>query len=55
MEDKTTLIIAHRLSTVVNADEIIVLDKGHIIASGKHDELYLSSEVYKEFVDLQLV
>jgi ATP-binding cassette subfamily B protein len=55
VEDKTTLIIAHRLSTVVNADEIIVLDKGRIIASGKHDELYLSSEVYKEFVDLQLV
>lgn len=55
MQRKTTLIIAHRLSTVVNADEILVLDKGSIIARGKHHELYQSSSVYKEFVDLQLV
>lgn len=55
MEQKTTLIIAHRLSTVVNADEILVLDKGKIISRGKHHELYESSSVYKEFVDLQLV
>lgn len=55
MQQKTTLIIAHRLSTVVNADEILVLDKGKIISRGKHHELYKSSTVYKEFVDLQLV
>jgi ATP-binding cassette subfamily B protein len=55
MQQKTTLIIAHRLSTVVNADEILVLDKGKIISRGKHHELYQSSSVYKEFVDLQLV
>jgi ATP-binding cassette subfamily B protein len=55
MEQKTTIIIAHRLSTVVSADEILVLDKGSIIARGKHHELYKSSSVYKEFVDLQLV
>lgn len=55
MQQKTTLIIAHRLSTVVNADEILVLDKGSIIARGKHHELYQTSSVYKEFVDLQLV
>jgi ATP-binding cassette subfamily B protein len=55
MQQKTTIIIAHRLSTVVNADEILVLDKGGIIARGKHQELYKSSAVYKEFVDLQLV
>jgi len=55
MQQKTTIIIAHRLSTVVNADEILVLDKGNIIARGKHHELYEASEVYKEFVDLQLV
>ncbi|MGK0372203.1 MAG: ATP-binding cassette subfamily B protein [Glaciecola sp.] len=55
MQRKTTIIIAHRLSTVVNADEILVLDNGQIIARGKHHELYKSSAVYKEFVDLQLV
>jgi ATP-binding cassette subfamily B protein len=55
MQQKTTIIIAHRLSTVVSADEILVLDKGHIIARGKHQYLYNTSDVYKEFVDLQLV
>ena len=55
MLEKTTLIIAHRLSTVVNADSIIVLEQGKIIAQGNHADLYKSSQTYKEFVDLQLV
>jgi ATP-binding cassette subfamily B protein len=55
MQQKTTIIIAHRLSTVVSADEILVLDRGAVIARGKHHELYQTSTVYKEFVDLQLV
>jgi ATP-binding cassette subfamily B protein len=55
MQQKTTIIIAHRLSTVVNADEILVLDSGQVIARGKHHQLYNTSDVYKEFVDLQLV
>ena len=55
MQDKTTLIIAHRLSTVLNADKIFVLDKGKIIATGTHEFLYQSNAIYKEFVDLQLV
>ena len=55
MLEKTTLIIAHRLSTVVNADSIIVLEQGKIIAQGNHADLYKSSPTYKEFVDLQLV
>ncbi|MDT0593630.1 ABC transporter transmembrane domain-containing protein [Glaciecola petra] len=55
MQSKTTLIIAHRLSTVVNADLIIVLEQGQVIATGRHKELYDNNEVYKSFVDLQLV
>jgi len=45
-KNRTTLIIAHRLSTVVDADEIIVLDKGHIAERGKHDELLARNGKY---------
>lgn len=54
MTQTTTLIIAHRLSTVINADNIIVLEKGRVLAQGKHAELIAASPVYKEFVELQL-
>lgn len=54
MQKTTTLIIAHRLSTVLNADKIIVLEKGACIAQGTHTELYKSNDIYREFVDLQL-
>jgi ABC-type multidrug transport system fused ATPase/permease subunit len=39
MEGRTSLVIAHRLSTVRNADRILVLDKGAVVDSGSHDEL----------------
>ncbi len=54
MQDTTTLIIAHRLSTVLNADKILVLQQGELIAQGTHEALLTSNTVYKEFVELQL-
>lgn len=55
MHAKTTLIIAHRLSTVVNADRIIVMDKGQIVAQGNHQQLMQGNSVYRQFAELQLV
>ncbi len=46
MKDRTVIMIAHRLSTVVNADQIIVLDQGKIIESGTHDQLLLNHSLY---------
>jgi len=52
-KNKTTLIIAHRLSTAANADNIIVLDKGVIIEEGKHDALMLKKGKYFEMWEKQ--
>ena len=53
MEGRTSIIIAHRLSTIRHADRIFLFEKGNLIGSGSHDELYDSSSVYKEMVDYQ--
>lgn len=50
-QGRTTLIIAHRLSTVRNADKIIVLDKGVIVESGNHEELINLGGIYKEMLE----
>jgi ABC-type multidrug transport system fused ATPase/permease subunit len=51
---RTTIVIAHRLSTVRDADKIFVMDKGSIVAEGKHGELCETSSVYRELVESQL-
>jgi ABC-type multidrug transport system fused ATPase/permease subunit len=53
-EGRTTLIIAHRLSTVVDCDRIIVMDDGHVIDQGKHQELLKRCDVYQTLVRTQL-
>ena len=52
---RTVLIVAHRLSTVANADQILVLDAGRITAAGTHAELLSSSELYHELAQHQLL
>ncbi|GFZ84848.1 multidrug ABC transporter permease [Paenibacillus marchantiophytorum] len=54
MQGRTTLVIAHRLSTVVDADQIIFLDKGVVTGSGTHQQLVESHEMYREFATQQL-
>ena len=50
---KTTIIVAHRISTVKDLDMIVILEDGKIIATGTHDELLETSQVYKDMVLLQ--
>jgi ATP-binding cassette subfamily B multidrug efflux pump len=54
MADTTSFIIAQRISTVLNADKILVLDEGKIVAEGNHTQLMDTSPIYKEIYDSQL-
>ena len=53
MKNRTTLVIAHRLSTIKDADLICVMQEGHIVESGRHDELIALNGYYKHLVDMQ--
>ena len=55
MKGRTSFVIAQRISTVMNADQILVLDKGKVVAQGKHAELMEESEIYAEIYNSQLV
>ncbi|WHY67583.1 ABC transporter ATP-binding protein [Neobacillus sp. SuZ13] len=54
MKGRTTLVIAHRLSTVIDSDQIIFLDKGKITGSGTHEQLVQTHSLYREFAEQQL-
>jgi subfamily B ATP-binding cassette protein MsbA len=55
MQDRTTFIIAHRFSTVISADVIVVMDDGQIVAQGQHDQLMQSCSLYQSLYETQLV
>jgi ATP-binding cassette subfamily B protein len=53
MENRTTFIIAHRIQSVMNADLILVMDKGEIVQMGKHEELVAQEGMYRKIYDIQ--
>jgi ATP-binding cassette subfamily C protein CydCD len=54
MRDRTTIVIAHRLSTVRNADLLAVLDKGRVVEAGSHAELIARGGLYARLISRQL-
>ena len=53
-KNRTTIVIAHRLSTILNSDKIYVIDSGHVVAEGNHEDLMTKSSIYKNFYDKQI-
>ena len=53
MKDRTSIVIAHRLATVIRADRIFLLDGGRIVATGTHEQLINESPLYRHLADLQ--
>lgn len=54
LKDSSILIVSQRISTIMDADEILVMDNGEIVDRGIHEELMKSSEIYREIVDIQI-
>ncbi len=54
MHERTTFVIAHRLGTILSADRIVVMDRGQVIAAGKHEELLKTCETYRSLYERQM-
>ena len=54
IKGRTAIVIAHRISTILNSDKIYVIDKGTVVGQGKHEDLLSSSDVYKNFYNKQI-
>jgi ATP-binding cassette, subfamily B, bacterial MsbA len=55
MHERTTFVIAHRFSTIISADTIVVMERGQIYGQGKHDELLRTCEIYQQLYERQLI
>ena len=55
MHERTTFVIAHRFSTILSADEIVVMDRGQIVGQGKHEELLRTCQTYQQLYERQLI
>ena len=53
-QDATVLIVAQRVGTIMDAEQIIVLDKGEIVGRGRHEELMETNDIYREIAESQL-